>query len=455
MCCVSTWEGSKRYPSRTRVEAPARPSRLPLEPAHSGVNPVRRTSEGLPLFLKSYVLVGSGILIALLLLYTHNVVNRLNSQVEILSGIIARFCAMATFPALESPESQDVFRSIVEQADFPIVVTDSEGRPWAWKGIGINAEQFSLKEIAGTDPDHPTGVMAKVIRIIEELDKDHAPVAMLDPATGGLIGYVHYGEWSLVKQLRFIPFAQVGVVALFVAIGYWGYRSLKLGEQRSIWVGMAKETAHQLGTPLSSLMGWLEILRDEPAEGGPRRHEEIVKIVDEMDRDVRRLGRVASRFGHIGSVPNLKSQDIAPIVSEAVRYVKTRIPRGARSVEIREQYGEVQQLNVNAELLGWAVENVLVNCLDAMDKPEGMVEVTVGRRPETETVEIWIKDNGKGMSGGEARKVFMPGYSTKKRGWGLGLTLARRIVEEYHGGRIWVDSSQPGEGTLFKIAFPV
>jgi NtrC-family two-component system sensor histidine kinase KinB len=419
------------------------------------VNPVRRTSEGLPLSLKSYVLVGSGVLIALLLLYTHSVVNRLNSQVEILNGIIARFCAMATFPALESRESQDVFRSIVTQVDFPIVITDGEGRPWAWKGIGINAEELSVDEIASTDPEHPTGLMAKVFPIIKELDKKHAPVAMLDPATGALMGYVHYGEWSLIKQLRFIPFAQVGVVALFVAIGYWGYRSLKLGEQRSIWVGMAKETAHQLGTPLSSLMGWLEILRGEPSEGGPRPHEETVRIVNEMDRDVRRLSRVASRFGHIGSIPNLKSQDIVPVVSEAVRYVKTRVPRGAKRIEIRERYGEVQQLNVNAELLGWAVENLLVNCVDAMDKPDGLIEVTVGRKPETETVEIWIRDNGKGMSGGEARKAFSPGYSTKKRGWGLGLTLARRIVEEYHGGRIWVDSSQPGEGTLFKIAFPV
>lgn len=416
---------------------------------------MRRTAEGLPLFLKSYVLVGSGILIAVLLLYTHDVVNRLNSQVEILSGIIARFCAMATFPALESLESQDVFRSIVEQVDFPIVITDSDGRPRAWKGIGINPEQLSVHEIETTDPKHPTGVMAKVFRIIKELDKDHAPVAMLDPATGMLIGYVHYGEWSLIKQLRFIPFAQVGVVALFVAIGYWGYRSLKLGEQRSIWVGMAKETAHQLGTPLSSLMGWLEILRAEPSEGNPRSHEEIVKIVDEMDRDVSRLGRVASRFGHIGSVPNLKSQDIVPIVSEAVRYVKTRIPRGARKVEILEHYGAVHPLNVNAELLGWAVENLLVNCVDAMDKPDGLIEVTVNRRPEMETVEISIKDNGKGMTGGEIRKAFMPGYSTKKRGWGLGLTLARRIIEEYHGGKIWVDSSQPGEGTLFKVAFPL
>ena len=416
---------------------------------------MRRTKEGLPLFLKSYVLLGSGVLIALLLLYTHHVIERLDGQVENLSRIIARFCAMATFPALESPESQEVFRSIVAEVDFPIVITDSEGRPRAWRGIGISAEQLSDREIAASDPRHPTGVMARVIEISKRLDEGHLPIEMLDPATGALVGEVHYGEWSVIKQLRFIPFAEVGVVAVFVAVGYWVYRSLKLGEQRSIWVGMAKETAHQLGTPLSSLMGWLEILRAEPPEEPGRSHEEIVKIVDEMDRDVRRLSRVASRFGHIGSVPNLKSQDVVPVVSEAVRYVRTRIPRGSRQIRITENYGSVPPLNVNAELLGWAVENLLVNCLDAMYRLEGAIEVTVGRRPETETVEISIKDNGKGMSGSEVRKIFMPGYSTKKRGWGLGLTLARRIIEEYHGGRIWVDSSQIGGGTVFKIAFPV
>ena len=416
---------------------------------------MKKTSAGLPLFLKSYVLVGSGVLIALLLLYTHQVVGRLNSQVEILSGIIARFCALATFPALESQGSQEVFRAIVAQVDFPIVITDSDGRPRAWRGIGISAEDVDVGVIAESDPDNPTGVVAEIFRITAELDKDHAPVAMIDPAGGGLMGHVHYGEWGLVRQLRFIPFAQVGVVAVFVAVGYWGYRSIKLGEQRSIWVGMAKETAHQLGTPLSSLMGWLELLRQEPPDGRQRSQEDINRIAAEMDRDVGRLSRVASRFSNIGSIPNLKSQDIVPVVSEAVRYIRTRIPRGERRIEILERYGEVPHLNVNAELLGWAVENVLVNGVDAMDKPDGIVEVAVIRRPETETVEIWVKDNGKGMTGREIGKAFMPGYSTKKRGWGLGLTLARRIVEEYHGGRIWIDSSQPGEGSLFKIAFPV
>jgi anti-sigma regulatory factor (Ser/Thr protein kinase) len=416
---------------------------------------VRQSAGGLPLFLKSYVLAGTGILIAVFLLYTHQVVGRLNNQVEILSAIIARFCALATFPALENPESQEVFRSIVAQVDFPIVITDGDGLPRAWRGIGISSGEVDVGIIATTDPDSATGVMAEVIDITRNLDERRAPVAMIDPASGALMGHVHYGEWSLIRQLRLIPFAQVGIVAVFVAIAYWGYRSIKLSEQRSIWVGMAKETAHQLGTPLSSLMGWLELLRQEAPGGLARSQQDLNKIADEMDRDVSRLSRIASRFGNIGSIPNLKYQNIVPVISEAARYIKTRLPGGAKKIEIVERYGDMPPLNVNAELLGWAVENVLVNCVDAMDKPSGLIEVTVSRRPETETVEVWIEDNGKGMSGRDARKAFIPGYSTKKRGWGLGLTLARRIVEEYHGGRIWIDSSRPGEGTLFKIAFAV
>jgi hypothetical protein len=415
---------------------------------------VKRTSGGLALFLKSYIFVGSGILIALLLLYTHQVVGRLNNQVEILSGIIARFCAMATFPALENPESQEIFRSIIAQVDFPIVITDAEGRPRAWRGVGINSEAVAAGDIAAADPRNPTGVMAEVIGITRDLDSKRVPVAMIDPANGELMGHVHYGEWSLIRQLRFIPFAQVLVVAVFILVGYLGYRSIKLGEQRSIWVGMAKETAHQLGTPLSSLMGWLELLR-ERKDGAPRSQEELNKALDEMDRDVARLSRIASRFGNIGSIPNLKSQGIVPVVSEAVRYVKTRLPGGARKIEIVERYGDTEPLNINSELLGWAVENVLVNCVDAMDKPEGKIVVTVDRCREKEAIEVTIKDNGKGMAGREVKKAFDPGYSTKKRGWGLGLTLARRIVEEYHGGKIWIESSALGEGTTFKIAFPV
>jgi NtrC-family two-component system sensor histidine kinase KinB len=415
---------------------------------------VRRTWGGLPIFLKGYVLAGSGILIALLILYTHQIIGRMNGQVEILSGLIARFCALATFPALENPESQEVFRSIVRQMDFPVVITDSEGRPRAWRGIGISADQVSDAAIAATDPDSAQGVMAEVINITEKLDAHRSPVPMIDPESGAVFGYVHYGEWSLIRQLRFIPFAQVGIVAVFVAIGYWTYRNIKLSEQHSIWVGMARETAHQLGTPLSSLMGWLELLRENPPGTG-QGEQDLSRVVAEMDRDVGRLSRIASRFGNIGSIPNLKSQDIVPVVSDAVRYVRTRLPRGGRKIEVVEKYDDVPPLNVNAELLGWAVENLLVNSVDSMDKPSGMIEVRVGKLRGTERVEIWVRDNGKGMDAGEIKKVFGPGYSTKKRGWGLGLTLARRIVEEYHGGRIWIDSSKPGEGTTIRIAFPV
>jgi signal transduction histidine kinase len=178
------------------------------------------------------------------------------------------------------------------------------------------------------------------------------------------------------------------------------------------------------------------------------------EILDEMENDAERLQKVAMRFGQVGSLPRLEIQDVAPIVSEAVRYFRRRIPHLGKDVEIRERYELVPPVSVNKELIEWVVENILKNAVDATDRRNGKIEVEVLRRRETETVEVRISDQGKGMSPTEMKSVFAPGFTTKQRGWGLGLTLAKRIVEEYHGGRIWVARSAPGEGSTVVISFP-
>ncbi len=174
-----------------------------------------------------------------------------------------------------------------------------------------------------------------------------------------------------------------------------------------------------------------------------------------MENDAERLQKVAMRFGQVGSLPRLEVQDVAPIVSEAVRYFRRRIPHLGRDVEIRERYELVPPVSVNKELIEWVVENVLKNAVDASEHGRGTIEVDVVRRRETESVEIRIADQGRGMSPAEMKMVFAPGFTTKQRGWGLGLTLAKRIVEEYHGGRIWFEKSQPGQGSTVVISFPV
>jgi signal transduction histidine kinase len=276
-----------------------------------------------------------------------------------------------------------------------------------------------------------------------------------------VVGYVHFGESELLREVRWVPIIEIIAFFLFVTLGFIGFRSAKVSELRFIWIGMAKETAHQLGTPISSLMGWLEVLasRAKPAPGAddavavPRSFFE--QTVTEMQADVDRLEKVAFRFSQVGSAPQRKAQDIVPVIAETVAYVRKRLPRLGRGPTIEERYEAVPEVVVNAELIEWVIENLLKNAVDAADKPEGRITVVVERRRDTETVEIQVADNGRGMTPAEQRRVFQPGFTTKQRGWGLGLTLAKRIIEEYHGGRIWVKESHPGRGTTMAVSFPV
>jgi signal transduction histidine kinase len=220
---------------------------------------------------------------------------------------------------------------------------------------------------------------------------------------------------------------------------------------------MAKETAHQLGTPLSSLMGWIELLRarDDGGEADVRvPGAEFRETLEEMERDVDRLTKVAQRFSHVGSAAVLKPQDVTPTVRRVVQYMSRRLPKSGPGMEIRERYEEVPPVNLNPELMEWAIENLIANALTAIEKKPGVVEIEVSLRPQSETVEIVIRDNGRGMTRDEQRRAFEPGYTTRSRGWGLGLPLARRVVQEYHGGRLSVRQSAPGQGTTMVISLP-
>jgi signal transduction histidine kinase len=242
---------------------------------------------------------------------------------------------------------------------------------------------------------------------------------------------------------------------LLLSLGWWGLTGIRRAEQRSIWVGMALETAHQLGTPLSSLMGWIERLRSQADSSGgdevKMSRAEVSETVDEMERDVERLRKVAQRFSHVGSTPRLEKRDIGLVVRQAVEYARRRLPRRDGEVEIEERYETVPELPCNRELLEWVIENLLSNAVSALDKRPGRIEVVVSPGDDG-GVEIEVRDNGRGMSPTEQRRAFEPGYTTKRRGWGLGLALSQRVVEEYHGGRLYIRRSIPGEGTVVVIA---
>lgn len=271
---------------------------------------------------------------------------------------------------------------------------------------------------------------------------------------------IHFGDTQMISRISLAPFVTVGVLSLFVLIGWVGSRNIRRSEQRSIWVGMAKETAHQLGTPLSSLSGWLELMgsrvRDLVLASDEDRPDAAIAVDDvvrEMSKDMGRLTQIASRFSQIGSVPELKPGDVRDVLEETVGYFRSRSPQFGRHDFVVE-LEDVPPVPMNAELMGWALENLFKNAIDAMVQQEGCIRIATTFDEERHCVRILVTDNGRGIDADNLARVFQPGFSTKKRGWGLGLAFVRRIVEEYHGGDIHIPRSESGVGTTFEINLP-
>lgn len=247
---------------------------------------------------------------------------------------------------------------------------------------------------------------------------------------------VCYGESVLISRLTIYPYIQLGVVLIFVLIAIFALLSFKKTEQNRVWVGLSKETAHQLGTPISSLMAWIELLKDKYNDA----------LILDMEKDVNRLQMIAERFSKIGSMPAPVQEDMVMVLGRVVAYMERRIPN---SVSFKKNFPD-PPLNaaVNASLFEWVIENVCKNAVDAMDG-HGVLTISLFR--DEEVVAIEITDTGKGIPKNQFKSVFNPGFTTKKRGWGLGLSLAKRIVEDYHNGKIYVKRSEPGSGTTFRI----
>jgi signal transduction histidine kinase len=416
-----------------------------------------------PQLLNAYLFLVSSVLVIGVFLFTYRMVNALSREVATTSRVLARFCAQASFPAAQDTAMKKILRELITGLDFPMVITDIDNTPRAWRGVGIADSLVPAVSIDSLKLGLPIAppIRARLDRVrarAAEMDRRNRPIPMLQPGTGDQLGAVHYGDPPVLEQLLWMPYIAGGGLVLLIWLGLWGLTSIRQAEKRSIWVGMARETAHQLGTPLSSLLGWVELLRTRGESAGgdevrvPR--TEFDETLEEMARDVERLTKVAQRFSHVGSAPQLNRQDVTPVVIEAVEYMRRRLPRAGGEVFIRERYDEVPSVNLNRELLAWALENLVNNAVTALDKKPGMIEVTVDQRKDSGAVEVAVTDNGHGMNAAEQRRAFEPGYTTKRRGWGLGLALARRVVQEYHGGRLFVRHSAPGQGTTMVISLP-
>jgi signal transduction histidine kinase len=285
-------------------------------------------------------------------------------------------------------------------------------------------------------------------RELREMKKTYPPIPILlkDPNTSEVFGkqYVYYKNSFLLTQLTAYPYIQLSVIAIFAFISYLAFSYSKTAEQNRVWVGLAKETAHQLGTPLSSLMAWVEVLRDDPQFKGRG-------IVEELDKDIRKLRVVTERFSSIGSTPVLKEENLYQLVNNVVSYLQPRVSSKI-NIEVYALSETITAL-VHAPLFEWVIENLCKNAVDAMGS-SGTIAIKILRGSE-QKVFIDISDNGKGIPKSILSSVFKPGFTTKKRGWGLGLALAKRIIELYHHGRIFVKSSEENQGTTFRIELTV
>jgi signal transduction histidine kinase len=273
---------------------------------------------------------------------------------------------------------------------------------------------------------------------LKEFKSKNHPVTWTNPLDSTQNNLVYYGESSLLKQIRYFPLVQLFVVALFIIVTLITVSTRNKSTQNQVWAGMAKETAHQLGTPLSSLQGWVEMLKEK--EGSE-------KIALEMSKDVDRLKLVSDRFGKIGSTPQLDEANVVEQVEQMMAYIKRRSPEKVIFTLNANGDNDITAL-MNAPLFDWVVENLLKNALDAM---EGKGRIDINIKNETAQVLIDVTDTGKGISAKNIGNVFKPGFTTKKRGWGLGLSLSKRIINQYHKGELFVKNSEPGKGTTFRI----
>lgn len=339
-------------------------------------------------------------------------------------------------------ETSFIANALILRDDFtiPSILSDSI-RPVSWLHPDVPTEWST--------PEDSARIFQKLARLQAEMDAINKPIPIevTSESLGELRQWIHFGESPLIRELRIFPYAQLLFVGMFVLVGYLGFSYVRRNEQSSLWVGMAKEAAHQLGTPISSLMGWTALLK----ESSLQEHQKV-DVVGEIENDISRLQRVANRFSNIGSRPQLVSTKLEPVVSAMIDYMKRRIPQHGKKVRLHAEIAEGLEVPLNTELFEWVIENLIKNALDAIEGGQGVINIRAYH--QAKAVHIDIEDSGKGIDRRQWKNIFRPGYSTKKRGWGLGLSLAKRIVEDYHGGTLQIVQSRINEGTTFRIALP-
>lgn len=316
---------------------------------------------------------------------------------------------------------------ITQNTSIPLIITDEKGNIQ----YHVNLDSMRLRQDS-----------SYIKRKLEEFGRFHMPIPSFYPVANNQVGknLVYYGDSSLLRSLKYYPLLLIAITCVFLLIVFIAVSNAQQSLQNQVWVGMSKETAHQIGTPLTSIVAWMELLKD---------NESNREWVEEMEKDVTRLQLIADRFSKIGSIPELKEENLIERLQGMVDYMRMRKPNKV-TIDFDHGTEEDVQVLLSAPLFDWVIENLIRNALDAMEG-QGRIFIQLTNQPRLVTIDI--SDTGKGIPKNNFKKVFAPGYSTKKRGWGLGLSLAKRIIQKYHHASIFVKQSEPGKGTTFRIIF--
>ncbi len=376
---------------------------------------------------KVWLMLGAVAISLFFLLFTRYLVNELSSK-----ELMEVHKIVHAFEQLNDPNIKNFedIRRTLQSATIPIIVENEKGKITNFRNL--DSTRLYLK---GDKTQIDSSYLNWELRIMKFIND---PIRI--KIEEGKYHYVYYKEQQAITLLRYFPYIQLLLIALFLAISYVAFNTSRISDQNKVWVGMAKETAHQIGTPLSSMMAWIDYLKttnEAPTES----------ILDELSLDVKRLEIITERFSKIGSTPELKVYNIYDTILESINYLKNRISDKV-SISITPESDKNVKAEINKNLFSWVIENLVKNAVDAMT---GKGEIVFLIKEGKSNVYIEVKDNGKGIARSNFNMVFKPGYTTKKRGWGLGLSLSKRIVENYHKGEIIVKDSEVGKGTTFRI----
>jgi len=378
------------------------------------------------------------------LVYTQILVGEILDREREIANLYAKSIEFIANDQNQSGEYDFIFNTVISSnsINFPIVVTDARSM----------APTFTRN--TDIDTTLPKTDQKKLLdKLVAQMDELNTPIKV-SYQNEVVLSYVHYGQSKLVSRLKLLPIIEFFVAGVFIFLGYFGFNYIRRNEQSNIWVGLSRETAHQLGTPLSSLMGWNELMKENASNSA-----KVTELAHEMTNDLDRLGKIANRFSKIGSKPDLKMENPYEIISNVVKYFELRLPRlgsgvfegnpAKRKIELSITGTTTCTALINRELFEWVIENLTKNALDAIESSNGTIKFDISDRGEYVIIEV--SDTGKGIDMRFKKDIFRPGYSTKMRGWGLGLSLSKRIIESYHRGKLSVKDSIPGKGTTFRI----